>query len=685
MNRHHSAVGSPEWYAGLDTLPTPLVRPLELYAAALGNEPLRWTACRDFCTLALSLLHGLALAARNGMDTRPAPRVSGLPFPRFQKRLDWMNPSAILHAWGEINPGLPKAARLPMDRAVAFPELHTYADERGLARPTHAVEALAVLQALANDIAKPPCNTCACKPASATLDAILSRLAFRELRFLARWMLAVRLPAPDDAREATLHHALVLRGPAPRCTALPEGMRNAPATRVVALSADSGPALNLYPFCILDAPPDPGTALGADSEALSCWPAPQMLLGSTDMPRYRCATSGACFVRPELAASVTAAVRGRSAALVGKQTRWGLLWVGIRGMRGLNEACTHSQADKILLAMDLAAARWSAPGGGFDGEGPVAYPFWRHADELAIPFRYTAGTDPSGAVQGAAASVVAAAVGEALACGIGIPWPTCEADQDNYTPTAGPLKLSVGFTLDAGVTTDSHEPFSRRMIAELAHLRQSVHELLDRRKELNTNAPLLWIGREGVSDQWRACVTPLFARISEAAFAIIRNAADPSQWLVRRNRHRGNYNLIGGHLEAMDGNDGLALIRREIGEELGLRMKSSELRPLSTAPVHALEYSDRSRCMTLYIAHFFEATLSPDRFDDAACQAHRCRWIPAAQVLAPADGETTDIARFPARLILATGDGSSELRHVGSLSDWTPLAKFSISAGAMNP
>ena len=667
--------GSAEWYSRLADLPTPLVRPLELYAASFGNESLRWAACRDFCTLTLSLLHGLALAARAGTSGRPAPRPPVAPFPRFQERLDWMTPRAIFQTWAGVNPSLPKAARLPMDRALAFPELHAYADERGLARPTHAVEALAMLQALANETVADRLAPCAIKTASAALDDLVSRLAFRELRFLARWTLAIRLPVPDDAHEATHHHGLVLRGPAPRCTDLPEGMRSAPSTRVVALPAANGPALNLYPFCLFDAPPDLGPALGSDSSATTRWLVPQLMVCASDLPLYRCTASGALVGRPELAGIVAGALRGASVSSVSGRMRWGLLWIAIRQMRELNKACTHGKADRILLAMDSAAARWVLRDGASDGIGPTAFPFWRHGDEMAIPFRYAEGVDPLGAVRSASAQIVAAATREALACGIGIPWPACEADQGTHTPTAGPLKLSVGFTLDVGIDPRSHEPFSRRMVAELDQIRKAAKVLV---KEQSTSIPLLWIGRQTTGDEWRAEVAPLFARISEAAFVIVRNAAQPNEWLLRRNRHRGIYNLIGGHLEAMDGNDGLALIRREIREELGLTVAASELRPLAAAPVMATEYSDRARCMTFYVAHVFEMTLPLDRFDEAACRAHDCRWEQAERVMAHA---APDIARFPARLLATTADDTPKLRHTHSLTDWPTLSALDQYSG----
>jgi len=669
MKAPMSMMGSAEWYSQLDQLPTPLARTLDLFATARGNDRLRWVACRDFCTLSLAVLHGLARAARAGSNRSRTPIPPSAPFPRIRERMEWGSPRDILHDWKVINPRLPRTARLPLDHASAFPELDWYAKRLRLPKPTHAVEALALLASLAEAVLDDQQDAYVVEAASPALDDLLPRLAFHGLRFLTGWTLAVRLPVAPRPRETLLQEeALILRGMAPRREVLSDGLRNAPPSHVVAIPVAGGELLDLHPLCLFEVPPASSALHPMGVVKLSQWPSVLVLTSARNVPLYHCTTSGTLFERPELVDAVRAALDGTAPTPSGSPARWGLLWIAIRKMRDLNTACKHGVADRILVAMDHAASVWT--GGNTHGTGPVAYPFWRHGDEMVIPFRYAKNDDPFAAVCSAAARIVAAAVDEAIQSGIDVPWPAGEADQHTHTLTAGPLKLTIGFTLDADVAAESHEPFARRMAAELDHLRKAEKTLAEVH---GANAPLLWIGREGINDQLRARITPLFARVSESAFAVIRNAANPSEWMLRRNRHRGIFNLVGGHLEAMDGDDGLALIRREIREELGLTVKSKDLSPIGGTPVQAVEFSDRAKCMTFYISRFFQTTLPATRFDAVACQAHRCRWETVARIIAPHSTMPTDIAGFPARLLATAADGAPDIRQTHALCAWNTL------------
>jgi 8-oxo-dGTP pyrophosphatase MutT (NUDIX family) len=491
----------------------------------------------------------------------------------------------------------------------------------------------------------------------------------RDLRFLGQWALSAPLPVAPDQTSVEGDEALILRGVAPRRDVVPAGACGAPGQGVVAAPVGGGPVLALHPFCLFDSAPVLGR-LPEPSDAGACrWPSVQLLTRATDTPLYRCSASGELVSRSELADSVAAALAPAVAPGRALSTRWGLLWIGIRQTRKLNDACGHDVVDRILIAMDRAASAWDATHGDVWGKGPFAFPFWRHGDELAIPFLSDNSCDPFPAVCSAAAHVVAAATHEAMQCGLGMHWPTSEAARESHAPSPGPLRVFVGFTLDAGVVQGSCQPLAHRMMAELAEIRDAERACGE---ACENGPPLLWIGRSNTRAPWRMQATPVFARVSEASFAILRNAASPGDWLLRRNRHRGIGNLVGGHLEDMDANDGCALVRREIREELGLSVRARELAPLGDAPATAIEFSDRAKCMTYYILRFFQASLPPDRFGETACSAHHCHWEPAQRIVS--QSAPSAVARFPARLLTAAATGSPGLRTAASLDDWRPLS-----------
>jgi len=153
-------------------------------------------------------------------------------------------------------------------------------------------------------------------------------------------------------------------------------------------------------------------------------------------------------------------------------------------------------------------------------------------------------------------------------------------------------------------------------------------------------------------------------RVSAASYAVVKLTFDGiARYLLQRNRKRGTYNLVAGHVEqSLDEGYFERCMVREIQEELGLESSGVAfqhgldfiVRPLMAQVLEDCRPSTAYPGLTKYVFKLFQLFFvqPPSRYSHLWAPETLNGWFTEEELLAGTDGAGRKVTEFPVRLII---------------------------------
>jgi 8-oxo-dGTP pyrophosphatase MutT (NUDIX family) len=465
------------------------------------------------------------------------------------------------------------------------------------------------------------------------LWSFLTHLIFDHLAFLQHWRLFYTVL--DDLPLAPIPTGNIIELLGPQPTRMKLALARRLSKGQVYGLPNGGKPVELHPFGVFGHPTLIQRSAGGESTC-SRLPEELLLLSLQDDKQvlFKGSCTGMVVPRNDLADLIKRAKDDADRRLARRwpEAHWGYVCLNVEKMRDLNVAVGFETGDRLLAALDQAAAAFSSACC-LQWGAPRLFPFWRQADMLLMPFTYSPSLVPASGLL----PMVMATLGQMIVAALRN-W------KDAPRPRFNVMMESLIF--QAG--KPSLHSFGQSILSSVEAARNQCKIL--RLQPLIDRCSVLWLARDPQAGVWRYCAEREFHRNSTAAFALIRRQVKREwKFLLCWNLKHGGFNFPGGHMENQDAGNPRLTMSRELREELGLTVDEAEAQAVFDGPLRALRESEPNDHLTAY-EHFFYL-LDGQNLRPGAKATVRWEWASLAEFQSGVTIRGKPIRRFPFELL----------------------------------